>query len=441
MNQFQSIGEVFAALRRRAWMILLVTGIGCLLSLTYALSLTKIYEATSVVQIEDARVPDSLAGATAQSSDNGRRVRLIEQRLMSRDNLLTIMEKHDLFTGDPMVTTNERVSLMREAARIEEIVNPSEAFAPGGSAPSGLRISVRLADPHKAADVANDLMYSVIEQSRTRSAGRARDTLEFFVAEEARVGAAIEAQEQVIADFKRDNAAQLPAGIADLRVQLSNMRDEELQLDQQIVTLESSTTRTRQEVFDREIARLREQKRLLNQRMAQIEGQIAANPEVERELSALERRLTQLQEQYTVVTRRQAEAEMGQLLEDRQQMDRFEVLETALEPEFPVSRSRKRTAIMGGVASVVAGIALAFVAELLNPAIRSAAQMERVLGIQPVVSIPEIQRRRDITRRGLSILAMALAALAMGWAAIRLTADRVEWGELIGRILPRFSRS
>lgn len=439
MNQFQTFDEVLSALKRRAWIIVLITAVGCLFSLNYALSQIKFYEATAVVQIEDSRVPDQLAGATAQRTDAARRVQLIEQRLMSRDNLIGIMDKHNLFRDDPMMTINERVFRMREAARIEEIVAATQSFAPGGNAPSGLMINVRLADPVKAADVANDLMYSVINQSRDRSAGRARDTLDFFVTEEERVGAEIEALEVQIAEFKRRNSDQLPAGLSDLRDQLNSLRDSDLELDREIVTLQTSSSRQREEVLARQVALLEEQKALIADRIAVIQGQINASPEVERELSTLERRLTQLQEQYSVITRRKAEAEMGQLLEDREQMDRFEVLETALEPEFPVSRSRKKTAVMGGIASVIAGIAAAFLLELMNPAIRSAAQMERALGIQPVVAIPTISTGHDRTRNGLRIFGFVIGAFAMGYALFRFLGGRLPIAEMVSRFLPRFA--
>lgn len=441
MNQFQSFDEVLSALKRRAWLILLITFVGCLLSLNYALGQTRMYEATAVVQIEDSRVPDQLAGATAGGEDSARRVRLIEQRLMSRDNLVRIMEKHDLFSDDPMMAINERIFRMREAAKIDEIVDASQAYAPGGNAPSGLLITVRLADPQKAADLANELMTSVIDQSRNRSIGRARDTLDFFLAEETRVRTEIERLETELSIFKQQNAEQLPAGVADLRDQLASLRDADLDLDQQIVTLETTSDRQREEVKDRQIGLLNEQKLLIAERIAALQLLITGAPEVERELGKLERELTQLQDQYSVITRRKAEAEMGQVLEDRQQTDRFEVLETALVPEYPVSRSRKKTAIMGGVAAIVAGIAAAFVVELMNPAIRSAAQLERTLGIQPVVSIPHVTTRRESRRKGLSILAMLLALLAAVWAVLQAAGNRVPWGDLIGRILPRFAKT
>ncbi|MCT4554966.1 MAG: Wzz/FepE/Etk N-terminal domain-containing protein [Pelagimonas sp.] len=441
MNQFQSFGEVLSGLKRRAWLILFVTFAGCLLSLSYALGQSKIYEATAVVQIEDARVPDQLAGATAAAEDAARRVRLIEQRLMARDNLVRIMEKHQLFTTDPAATINERIFAMRQAARIEQIVDATQSFAPGGNAPSGLLITVRLDDPQKAADLANELMQSVIDQSRDRSVSRARDTLNFFIAEEAQVLADINALEQRIAAFKSANAEQLPAGVSALRDQLSSLRDSDLDLDQQILTLETTSDRQREEVKDRRVALLREQKLLISERAAQLQAQIAGAPEIERELTALERQHTQLQEQYSVITRRKAEAGLGQALEDRQQTDRFEVLETALVPEYPVSRSRKKTAIMGGVASVILGIIAGFILELMNPAIRNAAQMERALGIRPVVAIPEVRGPRDRTRRGLSILGWVGGLMAMLYATYRYLGDAVDWGAFLGRILPSLARS
>ena len=181
MNQFQSFDEILSAIKRRIWLILAITVVGCLFSLNYALGQVKVYEATAVVQIEDAAVPDQLAGAAASTSAAATRgVKLIEQRLMSRDNLFKVVEKHGLFAEDPTITPLERVGLMREAARIEEIRDPSQQFAPGGNAPSGLLISVRLTDAEKAAQVANELMSFVIDQSRDRNVGRARETLDLF---------------------------------------------------------------------------------------------------------------------------------------------------------------------------------------------------------------------------------------------------------------------
>ena len=441
MNQFQSIGEVLSALRRRSVLILSITFVGCMLSVYFALQQEKSYEATAVVQIEDARVPDRLAGATAASEDASRRVRLIEQRLMARDNLMRIMDKHDLFSDNPDMTLNERVYAMRLAARIKPVTNPQQSFSPEGNAPSGLIITVSLNDPDKAAELANELMTSVIDQSRDRSSDRARETVEFFRGEEARVGAEIEKLDTRIAAFKRENGEQLPSGLTDLRSQLSSLRDTDLDLDQQILTLETATDRTREEVKTRQIALLREQKALIAERVNQIETLISGAPDVERALNGLEREMTKLQEQYEVITRRLAEAELGQMLENRQATDRFEVLETALPPVYPASGSRKKIAMLGGIASLMVGVALAFVVELMNPAIRTAAQMERALGVQPVVAIPVVNTPRDRRIGGLRTLGKLALVAALIAAGLRLIWDRVPvLAELSGKLLPRAIR-
>ncbi|MBV2359548.1 chain-length determining protein [Thalassococcus sp. CAU 1522] len=439
MNQFQTFEEVLSALRRRAWLVLLVAFIGSVLSVVYAMQQVKLYEAIAVVQIEDSSVPDQLAGASAATQDAARRVRLIEQRLMARDNLVRIMEKHDLFSDDPELSMNERIFRMRQSARIEEIINQAQVWQPNVR-PSGLLITVTLDDPQKAADLANELMYSVIDQSRSRSFDRVRGTLDFFSIEERRVAEDIEKLESEIAEFKGINAEALPEGLASLREQLVAIREAELEFDQQIVALDTNASRARENVLSRQIALIEEQKRLLSERREQIETILARAPDVERDLGRLQRELTGLQEQYAVVTRRKAEAAMGQLLEDRQQTDRFEVLETALVPEHPVTRSRRQLALMGGVASLLAGLAAAFLIEMMNPAIRNAAQMERVLGIQPVVSIPRITTTRDKRRHSALVIGTVLAGLAVLWGAARFAGDRLPFTELLARLLPGLTR-
>lgn len=441
MNQFQSIGEVLSALKRRALLILLVTVLGSVASVWVALNQVKVYEATAVVQIEEGQMPDSLAGASAQTQDASRRVRLIEQRLMSRDNLVSLMEQHDLFSGAAGMPIGQRLFQMRQAVSIEEIRANNNSFLAQQEMPSGLRISVVLPDPQKAADIANEMMHQVINQSRDRSLSSARDTLAFFESEEARVETEIEAMEAKIATFKRENADALPSGTSALRTQLTTLEDSQLTLARSIVEMEGNSTRQREEVLARQLGLMREQQSLIEQRISDINETLLQAPEVERELSALERDLDRLKDQYSVITRRKADAEMGQMLEDRQQTDRFEVLESALVPEVSASSGRKKIVMAGVMASVLAGVAIGFVLELLNPAIRSAAQLERVLGLQPVVSIPVVEARRDRRSRQLRSVTAVGLIVALMLLLYRVVTEVLPWHGLLDRFLPSVARS
>jgi uncharacterized protein involved in exopolysaccharide biosynthesis len=418
---FQSFEEVFSALKRRLWLIIGITFIGCVISLAVALTRVPVYNAIAVVQIEDAQVAGTNTSVGAMvdnraSLDARRTVQLIEQRVMSRGSLTEIMDKYDLFNNIPGMTPTMRLDAMRRAVTVEAI-GGGEPWQPVQSV-SGMVITANLSDPQKAADVANEVLARVMDEARSRSVERAQIELEFFNAEEARIREEIAAAESMIADFKSANAEVLPANITVLQGELTTLNSSLLTLRQQILSLESNSARTRPEALEREIGLLQDQINLIETRTDQINALLARAPAIERELASLQRELSQLNEQFTVIARRKADAQMSQSLEEQRQLARFEVLEKAIVPAYAVSRSKRSVAMLGGVVSVMLAVGVAFVLELLNPPIRTASQMERILGIRPVISVPVLEKSRAFPsqkkRRGWKIVWGVLAAIALG---------------------------
>ena len=419
MNQLGSIADIVNVLRRRLPLVALIVAVGCVLSVYFALQQPKIYETSALVQLEDAQIVDTRTGRT----DASHKLQLIEQRMMARDNLIEIIEDYDLF-ADTDLSLGLKVARLREAARITAITDASQPWAPNSN-PTGMIITVTLNDPQQTADVANELLARIVDQGTSRQAAAARETLQFFQTEERRLSVAITDLEQEIAVFKQTNSDSLPAAVAAQRTQIATFVEADLDIEQQIIEIQSNTRRARSNVDD-EIALLQQQREAIRDRIARAEAAIVNGPQVEQELSVLDRRLTQLKDQYSVVTRRVAEAETANTLESRQQTERFEVLETALVPEFPVSRSRKKTAIMGGVASVIMGVGVALLLEILNPAIRTASQLERALGVQAVIAIPHVSTVGDRRRRTFATLATFGAMLASLPLIYQVLRDRIE---------------
>ncbi len=128
-------------------------------------------------------------------------------------------------------------------------------------------------------------------------------------------------------------------------------------------------------------------------RKTTLEANLGDTAEVERALSAYDRQLRQLQDQYTVVSQRMAQAETAQSLATRQQTERFSLLERAITPDYPLGSGGKKIAIAGFIGSAGLGLILAFVLDLLKPAIRNSAQMERELNLRPIVAIPTVPQR------------------------------------------------
>ena len=433
MNQFQSLGEFLAAIRRRTWVIIPIFVLGCLAAAMFAKSQPKLYQAISVIQIQDARIeePVRIGMPVRQQRDPARQVRLIEQQMMARDNLIEIMDRYDLFS-DPNLSVIERVFEMRQSVFVEQIragAQPWQTDIP----PSGLRITVQLGDPSKAAAVANDLMTSVIEQAREQGLAQARDALSFFDAEQERISTDIDKAAAEISAFKSANTDALPTAQTALRDQLATLEDTKLELDQEIVTLQNSTARQREGVVEQQVALLIQQRNVVETRISEIEEAMARSPEVERRLDALERDLAQLQEQYTIVTQRRSDAQMEQMLEAQQQSARMDVLEAAMVPEAPISTSALKIMVAGILGSGMLALGVAFVLELLNPAIRTAAQLERALGVKPVVSIPVITTKRDRRNNRWKWLGR-IFALLLGLVAALVYVFGPEG--LLGRILP-----
>lgn len=400
MDQIRTFGEFMGVIRRRFFIMAAIVMMGTLGAIYYALQQPSLYETHAALQIESAAVQS--AGPNQVNPVNGaaHKLTLIEQRLMARDSLIRVIEKLELFADMPFVPLNEKIDALRNSVQILQIKDGAQAWQPNVT-PSGLLITVTFGDPDVAARIANEFLGSVLEENRKRSTERTAGALAFFNSEEERLTSSILKVEEEIARFKSANGDALPSGLAAQRDQLNTLRDTLLELDREIISISSNTSRQRQSVVDQQVARLEEQRGLVAGRINQLEAILAQAPQVELELNALNRELKQYQDQYSVIVTGKAEAEMGQLLADQNQSERFIVLETALVPEYPVSPSRKKIAILGFMGSGFLACLLAFGLEMMNPAIRTTAQLERQLGMQPVVSIPYItttwqQRRKRL---------------------------------------------
>ena len=410
MDKFLPVDEILGMLRRRFVAFGTIAVLGISISLIYALGLPKLYETSAVIQIENSAVSDSLV-PTQNSTRILQQLQRTEQRLMARDQLLEMISEFQLFSDLKDASSNEKVFMLRQSTRIEQVINPTLQWRTDVS-PTALTITVRLGDAELVALVANRFVSNVVAENRLRREERVRDTLQFFNGEEARVGREISSLDTEIAAFKRANEGALPDSITGRRTQLASLEETDLVLEQQLIELTSGSDEDLRENVSKKIDLLEEQRQAISERRAAIEASLAAAPQVEKAFNTLQRRLELLEEQYRVITRHRAEAEMGQMLEESRQSENYEVLELAEVPEAPIAPSRKKVFAMGVMGSLALASALVYLLEILNPVIRTASQMERKLNIRPVVSIPNIHTRNDLTRawakRTATVLAVAI---------------------------------
>lgn len=403
MGPIHTLEDFIDMVRRRAGVIWRVTLLGCVLSLLLALDRDHVYRSAEVIQIEQPRVANDLAPSTVEGS-TARRLQLIEQQLMARGNLLDVIEKFDLF-GETDLRPTEKVQALRESVQITGVAAARQGYADDGAI-SVLTITVELGTPEQAQAVAHEFGDRTRALAAEQRAVQTRDTLDFFTRkEQALLDEMAELEAELLA-FRREHDLSIEGSLTFRREEIASLNAAILSLDRDIIAAElarsqidqsqrETTVARLQAEYDGQIASLRTQRDLLQQRRADLNASLETSPEIQRELAAFERRSDQLQDQLDRIAARRNEAEVGYALEAANRGERLTTLEAAQLPEYPVSSSRKKIAVMGAAASVLLALALAFALELRRPVIRSAAQMERETGLRPVVSIPEVRMPRQ----------------------------------------------
>lgn len=405
MGQIQTIDDLIGLILRRRRMIALVGVLGTVAVVLMLLTRVPVWEAVAVLQVQSSTVSEDGTPAAGPSSAAAQRLQAIEQRLTTRTSLLAVIERQGLYRDLPL-TDDEKVHLLRQALRFQTVASVAQAAYGAPPVVSALLIFAQADNPETAARVANDFAQSILDAGAEGQTARTREALDFFREEEARVGAEMLALEAEVAAYRNAHADALP-GQADLRREeflaleagLRALGQERAALEDEAARITArdalrETDRRQLAVIDDRRAALAAQEGALAERRAIIAAAMARMPEVERALAAFQRQLDQLQSQYEVVTRRLAEADTARKLEERQQAERFALLERAVVPEQPVTGGRRKLAAVGALGSLMLGVLLAFLADQLRPVIRTSAQMERELDLRPVVAIPEIAPRR-----------------------------------------------
>lgn len=406
MGPIYSLDDIIDMLRRRAVLILCVIGLGSALSLAYALSQTHMYRSSEVVQVTQPKIADDLARSTVEGSA-ARRLQLIEQRLMTRGSLQEIIDEYGLYADMPALKPSERVNLLRRSVRIDGVAAVGDGAADDGAV-SILTITADMPTPLQAQQIAHEFAQRTIRLSTQTRLEQARETLAFFTAREDALASRVAQLEDQLAAFRNANDLTLPGSLDFRRSEIATINESLLDIARERIRIERAADQAarteRKATADRLLADSREQlatldaqRQLLTDRKTELEKFIETTPEIERRLGAFDRELEQLHGEFEVASARRTEAEVGYRLETQSQSERLTVIEPAVAPDYPFTGSRKRMALAGGVISVVVALALAVLLEFRNPVLRTAAHMERELGVKPVVSVPYLDTSR---RRG-----------------------------------------
>lgn len=207
----------------------------------YAVSLPPVFRAEARLLLENPQIPDSLAASTVVSTAD-EILLAIQQRIMTRDNLLAIAEKHNLLAGMPPQTDEEKT---------EHIGRRVAIYMPSNQGNTGVVIvSFAAPEPELSASVTNELAEQVLQWSaelRTKASG---NTLDFFEQEVRRLTEELALQNAEILKFEQSSRDALPESLEYRRTRQASQQERLLQVDRELAALRDRRDRLT-ELYDR----------------------------------------------------------------------------------------------------------------------------------------------------------------------------------------------
>ncbi|MEM1232544.1 MAG: lipopolysaccharide biosynthesis [Pseudomonadota bacterium] len=225
---------------RRAPAMLLLFLVSAALGILLALRLPTTYETTARLIVQPQQISEALAASTVQINAL-EEVRILQEQLLTRANLLEIADDHEVFEMRDQMLPGDIVEEMREATRI---LSTGGASRRSGPQPVLVSVEFNARAPQIAADVVNDYVTRLLAENARIRAGAAGETLEFFEQEVQRLGTELDIRSTAISDFQRENASALPDD-QDFRLNRMTLLQERLgAVERERRNLENTRTRT-----------------------------------------------------------------------------------------------------------------------------------------------------------------------------------------------------
>ena len=220
-----TLSDYLAIMRRRASLIIAIFVAVLVIAVIAAVVIPPAYRATGTIMIETPDVLDGVVPAPARN-DLDERINIIKQRVMTREGLLQIINKYNLFKDNAgslrPLTTTELIDKMRTLVTVEPTASnqqrqPTIAFT----------ISFEDKHPDVALQVTNDLVTLFLDWNKKLRNEGARETTTFLSEESNKLKEEVDRLEAKISAFKKQNSENLPEQL-DLRTAMMARAENDL---------------------------------------------------------------------------------------------------------------------------------------------------------------------------------------------------------------------
>ena len=206
------VRETLLAYWRRRRTFWIVAGASALITVLLAVFLPPTYRATATILIEQQEIPQELVRSVITSFAD-QRVQVISQRVMTTQNLLSLVERYNLY---PRLRNREprEVIIKKMHEDIGMHMISADVIDPRSGRPTQATIAFSVSyenrSPDLALKVANDLTSLYLNENLTSRTQLSEQTATFFSEEANRQQARIAELDHKLAEFKEQHHDELP---------------------------------------------------------------------------------------------------------------------------------------------------------------------------------------------------------------------------------------
>jgi len=228
-EQTKDLADYIAAFKRRRSTIMLISVTIFVLGVLIALVWPPTYRSSATILIEEQEVPRELVQSTI-TTYAVQRIETIRARVMTRDKLMAIVDKYNLYPDERRrETTEEILTRMRDDIKLE--LKNADVIDPRTGRPTPATIAFTLAydgqGPVNTQKVANELTNLFLQENLKERSTKAQETFSFLSDEANRLNREINRLESDLATFKEQNVNSLPE-LSQLNTQLMERTDRDI---------------------------------------------------------------------------------------------------------------------------------------------------------------------------------------------------------------------
>jgi uncharacterized protein involved in exopolysaccharide biosynthesis len=379
-GQGLNFGHYFDILRRRFFYFLFPFGLISILGLYLATTQKPSYLSEGKILVESQVIAPDFVKMTATAAE---RIQLIQQRILTRENLLLVANKFGLFSEQPRILDLMRVSTEIKPADLEGQGQPRP-----GTTTTAFTVGFEYKTPELAMRVANEFVTMIVNEDERSRTSRSTEAVKILAGETKEIEDQLESTQMQISEISRRPLDAVPETPEQQRPQLAAFAALKAELIQK--------SSIYSEAHPAVIA-LRKRVAAMEKSLTQSTTTKAPSTQAD-EIDTLKRQREALEKRLADANGRLATARLNEKIDRDQQFGRVQVLESPALPQRPEKSGRLKLVGTAFAAAVMLGMGAAMAAELHDGSIRGRHQLLGVVPRPLIVSVPYIQVRADIIR-------------------------------------------